>query len=175
MISTTETDADGKVKPLSEQMKAKEYKKVKKLFKEAVKADDFYAFAKANTESSDVEYIFGKGDMPEAFEKVAFSLKSGELSQIVETEEGYHIIYCVSDYDEDATLEKKEEMIEKRQDQYFQSLYKSWAKDYKTNVNDKIWSTLEFTSISNGNTTEDVTSVPLKNTVESSDKITPKP
>lgn len=35
---------------------------------------------------------FGKGDMQEAFEKVAFSLKVGELSQPVSTDSGVHLI-----------------------------------------------------------------------------------
>ena len=35
---------------------------------------------------------FGRGDMQEAFETVAFGLKIGELSQPVETDSGVHLI-----------------------------------------------------------------------------------
>ncbi len=35
---------------------------------------------------------FGRGEMVEAFEKVAFSLKPGELSPVVRTDFGFHII-----------------------------------------------------------------------------------
>lgn len=157
LVSTTETDGAGNTKPMSDEMKKKEYQKAKNLWKEAKDTKDFYSLAKANTESKEVQYTFGKGDMPEAFEKVAFSLKTGELSRIVETEEGYHIIYCVSDYDEDATLEKKEEVIEERQDKYFQSLYKEWVKSYKVHVNDKVWNAMEFTMNSDTSATEDST------------------
>lgn len=144
LVSTTETNGDGKVVPMNDKMKEKEYDKAKKLLKEARKAEDFYSFAEANTDSGQVEYTFGRGEMPEAFEKVAFSLKTGETSKIVETEEGYHILYCVSDYDEDATLEKKESVIAERQDKFFQELYKKWAAACKVVVKEKVWNAMTF-------------------------------
>jgi foldase protein PrsA len=145
LVSTTDTDIDGTVTPMSEDRKAIAYAKAKKLRKEAKTTEDFYTFAEANTADSEVEYTFGKGEMPEAFEKVAFALNTGELSGIVETQEGYNNLYCVSDYDEDATLEKKEEIIEARQDESFQDLYEKWSLDFKVNVNEKVWDTMIFT------------------------------
>eukprot|EP01118_Nematostelium_gracile_P017886 TRINITY_DN7782_c0_g1_i1.p1 TRINITY_DN7782_c0_g1~~TRINITY_DN7782_c0_g1_i1.p1 ORF type:complete len:117 (+),score=37.24 TRINITY_DN7782_c0_g1_i1:101-451(+) len=37
--------------------------------------------------------FFGKGEMQAAFEEAAFKLKVGELSQVVDTDSGVHIIY----------------------------------------------------------------------------------
>jgi peptidyl-prolyl cis-trans isomerase C len=42
----------------------------------------------------DLDYI-AKGQMIPAFEKTAFALKKGEISQVVETRQGYHIIKLV--------------------------------------------------------------------------------
>lgn len=37
-------------------------------------------------------YTFGRGEMLKAFEDVAFSLEPGQLSEVFESEEGYHIV-----------------------------------------------------------------------------------
>lgn len=146
LVLTTERDAEGNSVPFSDEKKAEAKLKAEGLLEQAKEADDFYSFAEGNTEDSGVEYTFGKGEMVEAFETTAFAMKPGEISGLVETEYGYHILYCVSDFDEDATLEKKEEIIASRQDQEFQGLYESWSADFDIKVNDQVWNTISFVS-----------------------------
>jgi peptidyl-prolyl cis-trans isomerase D len=62
---------------------------------------DFAALAKANSEDEgsavnggDLNY-FGRGQMVPEFEQVAFTLKSGEISDVVKTTFGFHIIKVV--------------------------------------------------------------------------------
>jgi len=74
--------------------------KAEKLHKELKAGADFAALAKVNsTDSSsqqggDLGY-FAKGQMVPDFEKAAFALKPGEISDVVETPFGYHIIKLV--------------------------------------------------------------------------------
>ena len=108
------------------------------LFLEAQKTDDFYSLAYANTEDKQyLDLMVGEGELPEEF-SAAYHLKAGEAMQL-RTENGYYIFYCVSEYDEDATIAKKEEMIAQRQEEEFRKLYETWRGEADVVRNEEIW------------------------------------
>lgn len=143
-ISTVSTDKDGNEITLDDEEKTKALKKAKALLKQAKEAEDFAIFAEKNTQHNQVEFTFGKGDAEDAIETAVFALKTGEISDIVKTDNGYYIFKCISDFDEDATAEKKEEIIVKRQEQAFAKTYKTWSKEFEIMLNSKVWDTVTF-------------------------------
>lgn len=78
-------------------------KEAKEILKELKKGKDFFKLAKKrSTDPSSAREggrlgTFGRGVMVPEFEKAAFSLKVGEISPVVKSEFGYHIIK-VTDY-----------------------------------------------------------------------------
>jgi len=83
---------------ITDQIKTEALKKITEVNQKLKSGQDFAELAKANSDDTtsavnggDIGYI-SKGQTVPEFENVAFSLKVGEVSGIVETSYGYHII-----------------------------------------------------------------------------------
>jgi peptidyl-prolyl cis-trans isomerase C len=84
-------------KELTEDQKAAKHKKAEDVLKRAKAGDDFAKLAKENSDDPGSkekggEYQFARGQMVPEFEAAAFSLKTNQVSDIVTTQFGYHII-----------------------------------------------------------------------------------
>ena len=119
--------------------------RVEALRQQAVETEDFYKLASANTEDSTMlEITGGVGDFHDSYEETVLSLKTGDVSEVLETTDYYYIFYCVSDFDADATHEKKEEIIAVCQEEEFQTRYKEWRGTTHIEVNEEVWEALDF-------------------------------
>lgn len=83
-----------------ESQRAEARKKLEMIQQKLQKGEDFEALAKEYSEGpssakgGDLGY-FGRGQMAKPFEEAAFALRSGEVSDIVETKFGYHLIEVI--------------------------------------------------------------------------------
>jgi len=84
-------------KDATEEQKKQAKEKIESVLKEAQAGKDFSELAKTHsdcpskTRGGDLGY-FGKGRMVPAFETAALALKEGEISPVVETQFGFHLI-----------------------------------------------------------------------------------
>ena len=108
--------------------------KAEEVLEKLKKGEDFAKLASEVSEDpgtkskgGDLDF-FPKGTMIPAFEEAAFSLKPGEMSGLVETEYGYHIIKL--EEKKDAVLEPYEKIKEKVKDQALQEMRKAAVTDF---------------------------------------------
>ena len=118
------------------------------LAEEAKTTEDFNAFAKKHTDDTDeIELTVGRGEMFEALEKVAFGLQEGEVSGLIEAEDGYFILYCKSYQDEEATEQAKIDIILERQQNAFSEKYAQWEEDTTIWVDEVLWEMIDLTGV----------------------------
>ena len=74
---------------------------------------DFGTVAAAYNRDSQTTVTLGRGEKEAAYEEAAFSLENDQISNVIETTDGYYILKCVNNFDRDATEANKITMVEK--------------------------------------------------------------
>lgn len=127
LISTV----DENKKELSEDKKKEAKKKAEDVLKKVKDGGDFASLAKEysddklSAEKGGQLGFFGKGDMVEPFEKAAFALDKGKVSDLVESQFGYHIIKVNDKVNEQKTFEEVKDTIKET------VLYNKYAENIK--------------------------------------------
>jgi len=119
--------------------------KADELLKQAqTEGTDFYSLASVHSNAAEINYTIPEGVMEKAFDRTAFSLKTGEISNVIVGDEKCYIVHCVNEKDEDETAENKEKIINSRQTEAFKKVYEVWAKDYGVKVDEQKWAEINM-------------------------------
>ncbi len=151
LFKTSSMEEDGSRREYSEHDKENAHERARACLKKALDGDDFDSLAEKYNEDDQNTYTFGKGMMPEAFEKAAFDLGNGEISDIIETEYGYHIIKCISAFDEEETDNNKERIVKERKTDSFNRVYDEFVPSLHSNLNEELWDSFEYDPYSGNN------------------------
>lgn len=143
-IKTYSLDEKGEKVPYTQQGKVAALEQAKAVLKLAQDGEDFKALAAEYSDDSTITYSFGKGVYEPVFETAAFNLATNQISDIVETENGYHIIKCISTFDKEETDRNKIKIIEKRRQEVFNDEYSKFVESLTKNMNNKLWAEISF-------------------------------
>lgn len=119
---------------------------IAKQAKTAVDFNDLLQDPSSPLESEDISIIVGDSACDKQIEETAMSMKPGETSDIIETDNGYYIIRLLSNDKEDAYEEAKNEAVTHKKYEKFDADYAQMKKDAS------IQSTDEWESIKVGGT-----------------------
>ena len=139
-LRTWTTDGSGARVRYSEDVKQSVYEKACGIREQAVSGEkDFLELASKYSEDPNITCSFGKGEMEAAFEEEAFSLETDEISPVIETDSGFHIIKCISTFDREQTELSKQEIVEQRRREVFGEEYDALALTLVRQLNTKLW------------------------------------
>lgn len=147
LISTVDDNG----KEVSEAKKKEAKKKAEEVLKKAKSGEEFSELAKeysddkgSASQGGDLGYI-SKGQMVKPFEDAAFSLKPGEISGLVETEYGYHIIKVYDKVDKQLTFDEVKDEVKNTliENKYTESI-KEITKKAKVEKNESIIKKVKF-------------------------------
>ena len=105
---------------------------------------DFSALGKNENEAEEFELELCRGEAEPQFEEAAFALSSGQISEVVETAYGFHVIKCINNYDEAKTAENKEALVRKHKEDRFYEYYDAFVKTIVAEYNEKAWKRLDY-------------------------------
>lgn len=155
LIKTYAKDGAGRKISYTKEAKEEAYRRATEILAMA-KDTEKYSFedliAEYNEDSIST-YSFGKGDMDSAFEEAAFNLDTGEISDIVESEYGYHIIKCINTFNREETDANKLKIVETRKKEVFGEKYDDFVKTLTRRLNEDLWDSVTFIDNENVTTT----------------------
>lgn len=136
---TVEADHNGGLKEMDQSAKKEIYQKALSILARLNQGEDFEQLAAVNNEADKITISFGKGEVDPALEEAAFSMGEGELSRIVETEEGYVILKCIQSFDREQTDLRKEQIAARRKEEAFTRIYEDFSQNKVRRLYEEKW------------------------------------
>lgn len=138
-LRTGERDSAGNIEAYSEQQKSYAYALAAEALRRIEAGEDFDVVATRYNEAAESTVSIGKGEMDAAFENAAFVLGNDEVSGIIEAEEGYYILKCISTLNREETDLNKVKIVEERKKEAFSREYDSYVQTLTRHMNEELW------------------------------------
>ena len=103
---------------------------------------EFSTVAANYNEADEISLTLQRGMLPEEAETVVFSMEDGEISDLIETDQGYYIFCCDNKFDEEQTQIHKQDIVEQRKQEAFHSVYDPFVETIQSKLNESVWDDL---------------------------------
>lgn len=139
LIKTYSLDENNEKVEYDSEKKHEAFLRAQEVLAKAQGGVSFDSLIATYNEDNQSQYSFRKGEMNIGFETTAFNLGKGEISDIVETEYGYHIIKCITTFNREETDANKIVIVEKKREEIFEDRYSQFATNLTKAVNEDLW------------------------------------
>ena len=146
-VSYSTKDADGNSVDMSDEEKAALKADVQTALDELKAGKAEFAVVAAalgetvQTATFDAESYSPNSDLVAAADALA---AVGDVTELVETDNGIYVARLTSLLDRDATDSKKESIVEQRKNEQFEYLLEQWKEETEITVNEKLWKKIDF-------------------------------
>jgi foldase protein PrsA len=103
---------------------------------------DFAALATEYTQKPQIEVQVARGDLSAELEEAAYALDNDEISDCIQTEDGYYFLKCVNKNVEDLTEQNKLVIVQNREKAMFDDVYDEFVEGLDSGFNQKVWDTV---------------------------------
>lgn len=155
LLKTYTLDAAGEKIPMTDGRKLEVYHKAQEILSSLEEEDSSFEELMANyNEAEEGVVSFGKGVVESIYEETAFNLGTEEVSDVIETEEGYVIIKCISTFNREETEANKVKIVAKRKREVFGEQYDAFVATLTKELNESLWESVEIVSDKNVTTSD---------------------
>ena len=142
LLKTYTVDDSGNRTAMSDSDKKTVYAKMEEIVKALDEGASFESMVETYNEADEGTVSFGKGEVDESLETAAFNLSTDQISDIIETEDGYMLIKCVTTFDKEETELNKIRIAEERRSEAFATEYDEFAKGLTKEINSSLWDSI---------------------------------
>ncbi len=152
LIKTYELDASGEKVPYNDSKKSTALSRMKSVKNQLIDGATFEELQGKYNEADEDMLSFGKGEMEEAYEKAAFNLGNDEISNIVEINDGYVLIKCISTFNREETEINKVRIVAERKKEVFGQQYDAFVETLTKELNQELWDSIYLSASENATT-----------------------
>jgi len=152
-MKTYTIDSQGTRMEFSETMKAEVEEDMYNILEFATEdGRDFTELAAKYNEADTVRWSFRKGEVHAAIETAGFALATDQISNVIETQDGFYLLKCISTYDKEQTNANKERIAQERKNEAFGKEYDAFVETLSKKLNEKLWEGIGLLQDGNVNT-----------------------
>ncbi|MCR5556200.1 MAG: peptidyl-prolyl cis-trans isomerase [Butyrivibrio sp.] len=154
LLKTYSLNAQGERVDFSDAKKREVYAKARSILTSLSEDNSFEELMSEYNEADESTISFGKGEKEEVYENAAFNLGTEEVSGVIDTNDGYVILKCITTFNKEETEANKIKIVAQRKREVFGTQYDTFVSTLTKELNQKLWDSITLVDDENVTTSQ---------------------